>query len=87
MIAEDKREKFAFVFVNVCLALMWVRFLILLIARWSFMEPSFRLPVSLFMLFFSMWWISSVRENRRVIPLLMAEIVFLSVLLIVRKIT
>jgi hypothetical protein len=80
----DKSEKVVFVFLNVALAAVWVRFLIRLIARWSLMEPSFRVPVSLFLLFFSLWWISSIRENRRAIPFLMAGGVFMTVYEIVR---
>ena len=83
MITVDKSEKVVFVFLNVALAVVWVRFLIYLITRWNFMGSNVRVPISSFMLFFSLWWLTSVRENRRAIPLLMAGAVFMSVCAIV----
>jgi hypothetical protein len=84
LITGDKSEKAVFVFLNVVLAIAWVYFLIHLIARWSITGLNIRVPVGLFMMFFTFWWITSIRENRRAIPLLMAGSVFVTVTYIVK---
>ena len=80
-----KSEKAVFVFLNVVLATIWVRFLIRLITRWDFMGHDVRVPVTLFMLFFSLWWLTAILENRRAIPLLMVGGVLMTVIEIVGK--
>jgi hypothetical protein len=85
LVTPDKKEKAVVVFLNVVIAIVWVRFLVRLITRWNFMGPDVRDLVSLFMLFFSMWWLTAIREPRRYFSLLMAGGVFMTVYAIVKS--
>ena len=84
LITDDKSEKAVFVFLNVVLAIAWVYFLIRLISRWSITALNIRVPVGLFMMFFTFWWITSIQEDRRAISLLLAGSVFVTVTYIVK---
>lgn len=87
LITGDKSEKVVFVIVNLTLAYVWVRFLIRLITRWNVMNPSIHVPVGLFMMFFSLWWLSSLIGGKRRFapaPLLMAGGVLMTVIYIVK---
>jgi hypothetical protein len=83
-IAGDKSEKIAFVFCNLVLASVWLRFLIRLIARWNVMTTNSRDGIGLFMIFFSFLWLMLIREKRGVISILMAGGVLVTVYAIVR---
>jgi hypothetical protein len=87
LITGDKSEKVVFVIVNIALAYVWLSFIMRLIARWNVMNPSIHGPVGLFMMFFSLWWLSSLIGGKRRFapaPLLMAGGVLMTVYAIVR---
>ncbi|MEO7027774.1 MAG: hypothetical protein ABI147_00025 [Acidobacteriaceae bacterium] len=83
-ITGDKSEKALFVICNLALVVVWLNFLIRLITRWNAMAINFRYEVALFMMFFSFWWLTLVREKRGFISLLMAGGVLVTVYEIVR---
>ncbi len=76
---DDRSEKAVFVFLNVVLAVIWIRFLVRLIAQWNIMAPSIRDHACVFMAFFSFWWSTLIREKRSVIAVLMAGACFMTV--------
>jgi hypothetical protein len=83
-ITDDKREKAVFVFCNLALGVIWLRFLIRLITRWGVMPTNIRGAVALFMMFFSFLWLTLIREKRGYISVLMAGAVLVTVIEIVR---
>ncbi len=87
-IMGDKSEKAVYVAANFVLAIVWARFLFRLITRWHVIDPNLRGPVGLFMMFFSLLWLSTLIGGKRRFapaPLLMAGGVLLTVIEIVRK--
>jgi hypothetical protein len=80
---EDKSEKAVFVFLNICLATIWILFLIRLITHWNTTGPGIRNHACVFMAFFSFWWTTLIRQKRAV-PLLLAGGVFATVYDMVR---
>jgi hypothetical protein len=83
-ITDDKREKALFVFCNLTLGFIWLRFLVRLITRWNVMPTNIRDAVALFMMFFSFLWLTLIREKRGFISVLMAGAVLMTVYEIVR---
>ena len=84
----EKSEKAVYVGANVVLAIVWARFLFQLTTRWHAMDTNLRGPVGLFMMFFSLLWLSMLIGGKRRFapaPLLMAGGVLLTVIEIVRK--
>jgi len=82
---DKKGEKALFVAANVALAIVWMRFLFRLIARWKAMGPNNRVSIGLFMMFFSLLWLMLIREKRGFIAILMAGGVFMTVYEIVKS--
>jgi hypothetical protein len=80
---RDKSEKVAFVFFNLALAALWLRFLIHLISHWNVLATNIRDSAGLFMMFFSFLWVTLI-HGKRAAPILMAGAVLVTVYGIVR---
>lgn len=83
-IAGGKGEKILFVVCNLALAAVWLRFLIRLISRWNVLPANIRDGTGLFMMFFSLLWITLIRGKRGAVSILIAGAVFMTVVEIVR---
>jgi len=72
-------EKILFVGLNVAISLIWLRFLAKIIERWTLMRLDARESVVIFLVFFSLWWLNSARDQRRRTSLGVACVVLLIV--------
>jgi hypothetical protein len=83
-ITGGRRERALFIFCNLALGFIWLRFLVRLITRWNVMPTNIRDAVALFMMFFSFLWLTLIQEKRSYISVLTAGGVFMTVYEIVR---
>jgi predicted tellurium resistance membrane protein TerC len=65
-------KRIGFVFVNVAVALMWLRFLVRLIGQWNLMKPDIRYATVIFMAFFSLLWLTIIGDRKAYLSLAMA---------------
>jgi predicted tellurium resistance membrane protein TerC len=61
-----------FVFGNVAVSLLWLRFLVRLIEQWNLMKPDIRYATVIFMVFFSLLWLTMIRDKKGYLSLAMA---------------
>lgn len=61
-----------FVFVNVAVSLLWLRFLVRLIEQWNLMKPDIRESLSAFIVLFLFLWLTLVREKKGYLSLAIA---------------
>jgi hypothetical protein len=80
-------QKIVFVLANLLLAVTWLHFLVHLISRWDPMTTIMREDIGALMLFFSLLWITIIREKRNVLSLLCAGFAFTAAYEIVRVCT
>ena len=73
-----------FVFVNVALSLLWIRFLVRLIEQWNSMRPNIRESLVAFMVLFSLLWLTLIRDKKGYLSLVMAFGILAAVYRVVR---
>jgi hypothetical protein len=73
------REKILLLVENVAISLIWLRFLAKIVEHWRLMSLDARESVVIFLVFFSLWWLNSARDQRRRTSLGVACIVILIV--------
>jgi len=78
-ITSEKGEKVAFVVANLVLLVVWLLFLVRLIARWSGMAANIRNDVAAFLVFFCFLWITLIRGKKNFFSVLMALMVLVIV--------
>ena len=76
--------KAVFVFVNVALSLLWIRFLVGLIEQWNLMKPDIRETLVAFMVLFSLLWLTIIRDKKGYLSLVMAFGILAAVYRVVR---
>jgi hypothetical protein len=65
-------KRIVFAAANVFISLLWLRFLIRLIEKWNLMRPDIRDAAGIFMVFFSLLWMTMIREKKEYLSLGMA---------------
>ncbi len=67
-----RQNKYIFVFVNIVTSLIWLRFLVRLVAQWNLMKPDLRYSVIYFMVLFFFSWLIIVRDKKEFVSPLLA---------------
>jgi hypothetical protein len=73
-----------FVFANVAISLLWIRFLVRLIEQWNLMKPDIRETLVGFIAFFSLLWLTIIRDKQGYLSLVMAFGILAAIYRVVR---
>jgi len=62
-------KRIVFALANVLILLLWLRFLVRLIEKWNLMKPDIRDAAGIFMVFFSLLWMTIIRDKKEYLSL------------------